>query len=144
MEVVNATLSGGRRSNIKAEVFIHGVSIPSKNVAVLSSLIASSVLGLAMGGSQVGGPAIAAFVDLLAIASVVLWPICARRSEWGYRAVIVIGTFTLLLASLGLVLEPTGASSLSRLGAAIWGIIQVPVIYFAYGAYKETISAHNP
>ena len=115
-----------------------GITRFSRNsLAVVFSLVASSVLGIAVAGSKAG--LVAVFLDLLVISSIILGPVCAKRS--GYRIAIGIGAITILSATTILVSGSINSViSPEALSASTWAFIQIAVIQSAYNAYRENKS----
>lgn len=104
------------------------------------SLTASSAFGVAVAGSKAGF--VAAFLGLLVISSIMLSPVCAKRN--GYRTAIGIGVITILTAA-GIIVSGSMNSAISPegLSASAWALIQIAVIQFAYGAYRENKSGFS-
>ena len=115
-----------------------GISRFSRNgLAVVVSLLASCAFGMAVAGSKTG--LVAVFLDLLVISSLLLSPVCAKRS--GYRFAIGIGAITILSVTAILGFESiNSAISLQGLSVSTWAFIQIAIIKFAYNAHKENKS----
>jgi len=95
--------------------------------------MASSALGMAVAGSITNLGAV--FLNLLAILSIALCPVCLKGS--GYRIAIGIGTITTLSAAAILVSRSVNIISTEGLATSTWALIQIAIVKFAYRAYKE-------
>ena len=105
-----------------------------ETAGLVLSLVASSTLGLTVAGSRTGLAAV--FLGLLTLSSLILSPVCAKRS--GYRAAIGVAAITVLSSVVTLFSTSIyGLISFEGFGTALWGFIQIVVVKFAYDAYRE-------
>ena len=113
---------------------IGSVRIPRGNSGLLFSLLAGSALGVTIAGSSKGFEAV--FLDLLTISSIILLPICAKRS--GYRLALGIAAIT-IPTSIATLLSPSVYPLISSegIGIILWGLTQIAIAKFAYTAYKQ-------
>ena len=105
-----------------------------ETAGLVLSLVASSALGFTVAGSRTG--LAAAILGLLTLSSLILSPVCAKRS--GYRAAMGVAAITVLSSVMTLFSTSIyGLISFEGFGAALWGFVQIVVLKFAYGAYRE-------
>lgn len=105
-----------------------------ETAGLVLSLVASSTLGLTVAGSRTGLAAV--FLGLLTLSSLILSPVCAKRS--GYR--VAIGVAAITVVSSVVTLFSTSIYwfvSFEGFGTALWGFVQIVVVKFAYDAYRE-------
>ena len=70
------------------------------------------------------------FIYMISLAGLIL--ICARENKWGFLSAIVLG---IVIFGAEVYLAPIKISQ-GQIGGMIWGIIQIPIIIFAYRAYR--------
>jgi hypothetical protein len=108
--------------------------ISRDNAGLLFSLIAGSAVGVTVAGSNDGFQA--TFLSLLTISSLVLLPICAKRS--GYRVALGIAVITIPTLMVTFLSRPMFTlTSPEGIGIVLWGLTQIAVARFAYAAYTE-------
>ena len=114
---------------------------PRGTAGLVLSLVASSFLGFAVAGSRTGLAAV--FLSLLTLSSLILSPVCAKRS--GYRAAIGVAAFTVLSSVVTLFSTSIyGLISFEGFGPVLWGFVQIVILKFAYGAYRENKTRLGP
>lgn len=105
-----------------------------ENVGLLLSLLAGSALGVTIAGSSTGFEA--AFLDFLTISSLIIVPICAKRS--GYRLALGIGIIA-IPTSIATLLSRSAYPLISpeQITLILWGVTQIAVVKLAYTAHKH-------
>lgn len=75
---------------------------------------------------------------IMTVGALILIPICARETRWGFILAILLGTITLVLSVLHIfymLISKTPGFESQLFGPIVWSLMQVPIIFFAYRAY---------
>jgi hypothetical protein len=86
-----------------------------------------------------------AFTGLIALADLVLIPFVVKEIKWAFLAAMIVGIAAFLVALLvgpGYTLITSGWQSTTDFNTAVgggilWIVLQIPVIFFAFKAYRK-------
>jgi hypothetical protein len=86
-----------------------------------------------------------AFIGVVTLANLVLIPFVVKENKWAFLATMIVGIATFLVTlgvGPGYTLVTSGWQSTTDYiiavgGGIVWSVLQIPVIFFSFRAYRK-------